>query len=825
MPFVLLLAGVAVLGRNLLFGGHVVSGPDLMNYFLPTTLYARGWLREGILPLWNTMTFCGWPLVGDPQLRWLYPPNLLLLMPNPVVILSLQMLGNTAFGAIGMWFYLRRGAGVGPWPALCGAATLSLAGFFACHLMSGIVVFPATGAWAPWILLLGWRLGRQAATFGAVALLAVAIAAQVLSGSPQIVFYTWVALLIQGLWCAGACIASRRAEMGRKTGGLRPAIGILARYAVGGALGIALAASSIVPSSEFGSLSLQRGGKAPWEYVTDCSLAPRFLWTMVAPKFFGDPHVEGTYWGGLGYWDICGYVGIGPLAAILAVALSWQKLFGRNKPEPPNEGIASASQSRAGFAAFHLVLAGLALFLALGRYNPAFRLLYEWVPGFDRFRVPSRWLFIWQFSTATILAVVLEKTLGEREGRRSTNRPALLAVGLLAAALLAAALLSSALMKATGILANNPGFDPSSGRLLDLQLRNWTAGSLGRAAAFAAGWLVLFAIAARQIGSSRRRLLPPLAALLVLADVLTFGVTMPTTQPPRQQTAEFYPRSPVIEFMAPRLDDHRFLCLDDVHFWWKSRNLPELWADRAGMAGLRDARGYYPLCLRWFGHFVNAMSSRELDFLMPGMLSISRPINVRLLSMLDVELLLSYDNLTTAALRGARRTDFGLNLFTVASRRGPAFAARARPTGGMTDAQEIELLTSPAFDAEKYALASAAPTTTETPRAETTPSSVTVARPTPGHIRLEAVCGPATDFVVVSEAYHPGWQATLDGRPARVVRANHALIGVYVPQGRHQVDLRFRPASFRVGLYLSSLAWGTLAALVVALSHRRRRSS
>lgn len=834
LSFVLLLAGVVILGRDLLFGGQVVSGPDLMNYFLPTTLYARGWLREGILPLWNTMTFCGWPLVGDPQLRWLYPPNLLLLTRNPLVVLSLLMLGNTAFGAIGMWFYLRRAAGVGPWPALCGAATLSLAGFFACHLMSGIVVFPATGAWAPWILLLGWRLGRQGATPATVALLAVAIAAQVLSGSPQIVFYTWSALLIQGFWCAGKCIASRRTVNEGSAGGLRPALVILARYAAGAALGIALAASSLIPSSEFGSLSLQRGGKARWEYVTDCSLAPRYLWTMVAPKFFGDPHVESTYWGGLeGYWDICGYAGIGPLAALLVALISvavWiiRWLWGRFVvwPQPDQlDALADIKKIQpSAFAVFHLVLAGLALFLAFGRYNPAFRFFYEWIPGFDRFRVPSRWLFLWQFSVATILALVLEKTLGEHEQPQMPHRWALRAIALFAALLIGAALLSPAIMKAMGIAANYPEFDPSSGRPVDLQLRNWTAGSLGRAAAFAVGWLVLFGIAGMKGGQSRRRLLLPLAALLVLADVLTFGASMPTTRTPQGQAEEFYPRSALIEFMASRLDGHRFLCVDDVHAWWNDQNQPELWADRAGIAGLRDARGYYPLCLRWFGHFINALSRREPDFPMGGLLSISRPINVGLLSMLDVELLLSYDNLTTGGLQPARRTDFGLNIFKVTSRRGPAFLARARPTDNMTDAQEIELLTSAGFDAEKYALASGKPPKIALPPTEAGVSSVSVTRSAPGQIHLDVQSGPATDFVVVSEAYHPGWQATLDGQRTSVFRANHALIGVCVPQGRHQIDLLFRPASFRTGLYISLLAWGTLVAMAVAQSFRRRSS-
>jgi hypothetical protein len=44
----------------------------------------------------------------------------------------------------------------------------------------------------------------------------------------------------------------------------------------------------------------------------------------------------------------------------------------------------------------------------------------------------------------------------------------------------------------------------------------------------------------------------------------------------------------------------------------------------------------------------------------------------------------------------------------------------------------------------------------------------------------------APGFVVLADAYDPGWQATVDGRPTPVYRANTVVRAVYVPEGSHE---------------------------------------
>jgi hypothetical protein len=57
--------------------------------------------------------------------------------------------------------------------------------------------------------------------------------------------------------------------------------------------------------------------------------------------------------------------------------------------------------------------------------------------------------------------------------------------------------------------------------------------------------------------------------------------------------------------------------------------------------------------------------------------------------------------------------------------------------------------------------------------------------------------------LVVADTDYPGWEATIDGRPTPILRANVAFRAVEIPAGEHVVEFRFRPASARHGLLAS----------------------
>ena len=69
----------------------------------------------------------------------------------------------------------------------------------------------------------------------------------------------------------------------------------------------------------------------------------------------------------------------------------------------------------------------------------------------------------------------------------------------------------------------------------------------------------------------------------------------------------------------------------------------------------------------------------------------------------------------------------------------------------------------------------------------------------------------------------PGWRALAGGRELQLATVNHAFVGFWLPPGRHQVRLRYRPASFSLGLlaFAAGAAAAVFASLFAATVRRR----
>jgi uncharacterized membrane protein YfhO len=76
-------------------------------------------------------------------------------------------------------------------------------------------------------------------------------------------------------------------------------------------------------------------------------------------------------------------------------------------------------------------------------------------------------------------------------------------------------------------------------------------------------------------------------------------------------------------------------------------------------------------------------------------------------------------------------------------------------------------------------------------------------------------------MLVVSDAWDPGWKATVDGHDAKVERVNYVMRGVRVQPGAHRVEFRYRPWTFTAGWIVSLAA---LLVLVGALVMWRKQT-
>jgi hypothetical protein len=93
----------------------------------------------------------------------------------------------------------------------------------------------------------------------------------------------------------------------------------------------------------------------------------------------------------------------------------------------------------------------------------------------------------------------------------------------------------------------------------------------------------------------------------------------------------------------------------------------------------------------------------------------------------------------------------------------------------------------------------------------------------PGRVEARVDC-PARQLLVVTESYHPGWLARVDGRPQPVHRINGDFLGCLVGPGSRQVTFEFRPRSLAIGRVTSFCGLGLVmvSLAMVPLSLRER---
>jgi Bacterial membrane protein YfhO len=772
-----LAAAVVVTFGGAVFTDQVLYERDILNYWCPhIEVFVRA-VAEHALPLWNPYTGFGAPLLADPSLALAYPPTWLNLVMGPAIYYKWLVVSHCAWGGLGV-LLLARQLRLPADASLVAALAFCLSGPF---LSAASLFHHYTGAaWMPWVLLGLERLLR-APSAGSALRLGVAAALQILAGSGDLCLMTLLAgvFLVPGI--EGPSGKPRFATSTVKWGIL----------AVG--LAVGLAAVQWAPTGELlaGGVRSQQGNQSLYWSLHPASLPDlaaldtvRALPLSAAARgdlYEGrDPLLSSIYWG--------------PFTLVLA-------LMGVVLPGPGRAGLATG------------LATGLAFFLgaALGRHTPFYPLLLH-LPLLPLLRYPTKYLW-----AATLFAALLAG-LGVSSWARpwslvERRRAALVAAFVGLAALAALSYAAALHLRADGVARwLEPG---ASTAALDSPVAQAVVAALLLGAA---GFAIVLRLTERAVPWSA------LAVVLVAGDLARAG----------RGVNPLGPRS-LFETRPALLDTLKASGAPRVYSAGSRPQLPVEMPVRGPMnwrpewtrsLGVLD-RLIPPTPSRWglFGSFdgdftgLAGRSYSELTTLTNAVRD--REEGTVLLRLGGVDYVVTLDpGVFGGSLPEAARVDsvYASPVFLLSV---PNTLPRVFVVDGVRPVAEADaekVLVASDFDASREVLASG--------YWEASPShagfrgSARVFSRRVDSLSLEAdLDGPGV--LVVLEAYHPGWQATVDGRPAPIFRANALFRGVPLAAGHHRVEMAFRPRS---------ATWGALLSLctllgVLALGLREARES
>lgn len=378
------LLAFAILPFSFLFfspPGTVLSqgGTDIYHEFLFSRQFGFNELRHGNLPLWNPHLFSGFPFFAGFQSALLYPLNsIFLFLPietaiNTSIVLHVFITGLFMY----LWGSFR---GLEPIAALLAALLLMLSGAYFPHIYAGHLSNLCTMSWAPLILLAvdGFYEKHSLAW---VLLGMFAIVMQILAGHPQYVFYTGITVVLYAVMLS--FVTARRGQL---------LLGVMGMYAGGACLGAIQLAPGIAAAAE-----TIRGSGVPYAFVASYSFPPQNLITLLVPHFFGDMHAM-PYWGRFHLWEMQLFISITGLAFCFPGALAMEK-HGRR---------------------IFLAMICLLLLLAFGGSTPLLQFLYDFVPGFNKFRGSSKFIFFLSLFLILLSATGFDAVLKKKKVHRAT---------------------------------------------------------------------------------------------------------------------------------------------------------------------------------------------------------------------------------------------------------------------------------------------------------------------------------------------------------------------------------------------------------------------
>ncbi len=764
-PVLVLIALPIVLLAPIVLGRVLYWGVPLLQFY-PWQHAAIDAYQHGQLPLWNSLVGSGAPLVANLQTAAFYPLNFLYLILPPEYAMGYTAILHVMLAGLFMYAFMRT-LKLDRFSSVVAAIAFQLSGFLIARLS-----FFSITATLPWLAAWLWRTerlvasGQRRAVRNAL-LLALAIGLGNLAGHAQTAVYGLIFVTLYFFWRTITLSSGHRVTLSLS-------------FVIAITLGLGLAAIQLLPALELARESQRAVGLDFTKVMTHSYWPPRLL-TLLSPDFFGNP-AQNNFWGYDNYWENAAYIGVMPL--LLALWAIWQvassKLHAaRGIPTPLRYGGALRGQGasresadqrigestitqHASLITFLIIATILSLILAFGWFTSIYPFLYYNVPGFKLFQGPDRWLSITTIALCILAGFGAQRLIDHGFPRRAAARLILLGLALSIAGIGSLFIFRDKFATFGPDILRFGIFLIVGGFLFKSEIKNQRSK------------ILLIAVISLDLITAHRSLNPTIdpalyraanpSAAAIKADGLAGRVFYLDID---EEAIKFS------VYLAHGSQPHRFDSFGptDLNYWLGER---EALLPNVGMIdGVATANNFDSLIIGRYQSLLDQINQLPLD---QALAELARMNVAYIISPRDLNLPIVYraENVTIYrnenVMPRAWLAPIDVDLNQAAT---------------ILNGSSIDSLTDSG-------------------------NAVTI-----------RAASPADAWLILSDTYYPGWQATLDGQVTGIQLANQSFRAVKFPAGAHQVEFRYEPNSVTIGATITLIAVVVLVA-GLAVTLRRR---
>ena len=373
--FSILLFATSILFYDVLYSDSIFLTQDSISAKSIKHGIEKSTVDFGEYPKWMPWIFGGLPSTHSMQniSEYYYPHHIIKLIKIFSIPWFWNFLIHFLFAGLGMYVLLNH-LKLNFFSSLFGSLAYTIMPWMITMIVHGHGSQIMTAAYIPWVVWAMFKLKNES-ELRYISILALLIGLQLQRAHVQIAYYTWILMAIYIIYDIYISYYSKS----------KYDVKFIAKWAFASIIGFCMSLWIYIPLLNYAPFSKRSSsaGGASFEYATSWSMHPYESLTMLLPSSFG--FGELTYFGFMPMTNFPNYSGI------VIVFMTFFAFYKTSRQ----------------LSYFFLTILIISLLISFGKHTFIYEILYNCLPYFNKFRVPSMILILFQFSITVLAAIGL----------------------------------------------------------------------------------------------------------------------------------------------------------------------------------------------------------------------------------------------------------------------------------------------------------------------------------------------------------------------------------------------------------------------------------